>query len=130
MEGEQVARHRLTDDAWDQISYVFGEPARTGRPRREPREIVDAILWILRTGAAWRDLPDEFGPWQSAYHHFNQWGGDGTLDEILRRLIAAHIDVGEIDDTLWCVDGTHVRAARCASGGGKKRTRRNLATTR
>ena len=91
--------------------------------------IVDGILWILRTGAPWRDLSDEFGPWGTVWDLFDTWNDDGTLNEILRRLKAAHVDVGEIDDELWCIDGTVVRAARCAAGGGKKGTPRNLATT-
>ena len=91
--------------------------------------MVDAILWILRTGAPWRDLPEEFGPWATAWDYFDRWNADGTLDEILHRLRAAHVDSASIDDQLWCIDGTSVRAARCASGGGKKGTRKSLATT-
>jgi len=56
---------------------------------------------------------------------FNKWNADGTLDEILQRLRALHIDAGAIDKELWCIDGTTVRAARCAAGGGKKTIRRN-----
>ena len=130
MEGVRMVRDRLGDDAWDLIADVFPKPAETGRPRKDPREMVDAILFVLRTGCPWRDLASEFGPWQSAYHWFNTWASDGTLDEILHRLVASHIDVGEIDEELWCVDGTHIRAARCAAGGGKKGSRRSLATTR
>ena len=122
-----MVRDRLSDDAWEQIADVFGEPAKTGRPRKDPRDVVDGILYVLRTGCAWRDLAEEFGPWQSVYHHFNQWERDGTLDEILLRLVAAHVDAGEIDEELWCIDGTHIRAARCAAGGGKKGSPRSLA---
>jgi transposase len=75
---------------------------------------------MLRSGAAWRDLPEEFGPFQTVWDLFNKWNADGTLDKILHRLRAAHVDVGEIDEDLWCVDGTTIRAARCAAGGGKK----------
>ena len=85
---------------------------------------------MLRTGALWRDLPEEFGPWHTVWDLFDKWNADDTLDEIVNRLRAAHVDVGEIDQELWCVDGTSVRAARCAAGGGKKTTRRSLATTR
>ena len=108
-----MVRDRLSDDGWEMIEPVFPPPKATGRKRKDPREVVDGIVYILRTGCPWRDLPEEFGPWPSVYHWFNKWGSDGTLDEILRRLIASHIDVGEIDDELWCVDGTHIRAARC-----------------
>lgn len=126
MEGLQMSRLLLSDEHWELIADVFPEPAKTGRPLRDRRTIIDGILWILRTGAAWRDLPeDEFGPWETVYRLFDQWNSDGTLDEILSRLIAEKVDAGEIDQELWCVDGTSVRAARCAGGGGKKTIPRN-----
>jgi len=124
-----MLRHRLTDEQWECIKDLFEPPARTGRPPRKRREIVDAILWMLRTGAARRDLPEEFGPWGTVWDLFDKWNADGTLNKILDRLRAAHIDVGQIDAELWCVDGTSVRAARCAAGGGKKGTRMNRLIT-
>lgn len=120
-----MARLLLTDDEWDLIADVFPEPAATGRPRRNPRQVFDGILWILRAGAPWRDLPEEFGPWKTVWRLFDQWNSDGTLDKILRRLQAAFVDINEIDQELWCIDGTIVRAARCATGGGKKGIRRS-----
>src|SRR3954452_4075483 len=62
-----MLRHRLTDQQWELVQDLFPPPARTGRPRRDRREILDAILWILRTGAPWRDLPEELGPWATAW---------------------------------------------------------------
>ena len=62
-----MARLLLTDEEWDLIADVFPKPAATGRPPRDPRQVVDGILWILRTGSPWRDLPAEFGPWQTAW---------------------------------------------------------------
>src|SRR4051794_28369694 len=115
-----MPRHRLSDDEWDLIKGLFPAPAPTGRPPRDRREIVDAILWVLRTGAPWRDLPEEYGPWGTAWDLFDKWNADGTLDMILSRLRSARVDAGEVDGELWCVDGTTVRAARCAAGGGKK----------
>jgi transposase len=90
---------------------------------------MDAILWILRTGAPWRDLPEEFGPWATTWDLFDKWNADGTLDEVLRRLRAAQVEAGEIDEELWCVDGTSVRAARCAAGGGKNGIQKSLMIT-
>lgn len=124
-----MVRHRLTDEQWAKIQKLFPRPARTGRPPRDRRQIVDAILWILRTGAPWRDLPEEFGPWATAWDIFDKWNADGTLDRILAVLRAERIDCGAIDSDLWCVDGTVTRAARCAAGGGKKGIPRNLQTT-
>ena len=126
MEGMVVIRHRLTDEQWDCISDVFPAAARTGRPQRDRRIIVDGILWILRTGSPWRDLPEEFGPWATVWDLSDKWNHDGTLDEILGSLRAAFIEAGEVDHALWCIDGTIVRAARCATGGGKKRIQRSL----
>jgi len=125
-----MLRHRLTDDEWVRIEDLFPPPANTGRPPRNRREIVDAIFWVLRTGAPWRDIPEEYGPWGTVWDLFDKWNGDGTFDRILSRLQVERIDAGKIDDQLWCVDGTVVRAARCAGGGGKKGIHESQRTTR
>src|SRR6516225_10108616 len=115
-----MLRHRLTDEEWELLEGFFPPPAATGRPPRNRRQVLNGILWILRTGAPWRDLPDEFGPWATVWHLFDKWNSDGTWDRILDCLRSAQIDCGEVDEELWCLDGTIVRAARCAAGGGKK----------
>ena len=120
-----MLRHRLTDEQWDLIADVFPEPKRTGRPPRNRRTIVDGILWILRTGSPWRDLPAAFGPWATVWDLFDTWNHDGTLQAILDRLRGRV----EIDEALWCIDGTIVRAAKCAAGGGKKTIRTSRKTT-
>ncbi len=120
-----MLRHRLTDEQWALIADLFPGPRRTGRPPRDRRTMVDGILWILRTGSPWRDLPAALGPWQTVWRLFDQWNQDGTLQAILDRLR----NRVKIDKEMWCVDGTIVRAAKCASGGGKKGTRRNRKTT-
>jgi len=117
-----MVRNRLTDEQWELIEDIFPPPAATGRPQVKRRDVVDGILWILRTGAPWRDLPAEFGKWGTVWDLFDKWNADGTLEKILQRLRAARIDLGQVSEELWCVDGTIVRAARCAAGGGKKRT--------
>lgn len=124
-----MARLLLTDDEWELIADVFPPPAATGRPPRDPRQVLNGILWVLRTGSAWRDLPEEFGPCKTAWRLFDQWNANGILAEILNRLQSAFVAAGAIDEQLWCIDGTTVRAARCAAGGGKKVTRRSLTTT-
>lgn len=87
---------------------------------------MEAILWVLNTAVPWRDLPEQFGPWATAWDLFDTWNADGTLVSVLRRLQGEV----EIDDALWCIDGTTVRAHKCACGGGKKGTRRNRRTMR
>ncbi len=120
-----MARNRLTDKHWNLIKGVFPEPASTGRPPVCRRMVMDGILWINRTGSPWRDLPEEFGKWGTVWDLFNTWTSDGTLDEILERL-RERIN---LDGELWCLDGTIVRAARCANGGGKKKILTNLLIT-
>jgi transposase len=124
-----MARFLLKDDQWKLIADIFPDPPTMGRPPRDPREIVDGILWILRTGSPWRDLPEEFGPWQTTWGTFNKWNDEGIVRQVLERLQAAFVDIGEIDHELWCVDGTTSRAHRCAAGGGKKGIQRNQLIT-
>ena len=122
-----MIRHRLTDEQWELIADLFPPPAKAGRPPTDRRQVVDGILWIMQSGAPWRDLPeDDFGPWETVYGLFNAWNAEGKLDEILRRLQASFFDAGAIDDQLWCIDGTIIRAHRCAAGGGKKGIQKNL----
>ena len=120
-----MLRHRLTDEQWERIRDFFDPPAATGRPQRNRRAVMDGIVWILRTGSPWRDLPRAFGPWQTVWRLFDRWNQDGTLDAILQELQGEI----EIDEELWCIDGTVVRAARCAAGGGKKTIQKNRQTT-
>ena len=125
-----MTRHRLTDRQWTLIADLFPAPAATGRPPTDRRLVVNGILWVLNTGSPWRDLPeDEFGPWETIYGLFNAWNDNGLLDEILQRLEASVIDQGRIDRKLWCIDGTIVRAHRCAGGGGKKGIRKSRLIT-
>lgn len=111
-----MLRHRLTDEQWDAIADLFASSASTGRPPRDRRQVFDGILWILNTGAPWRDLPEEFGPWSTAWDLFDAWNHRGTLAKALERLQGQVT----IDSDLWCIDGTVVRAHKCSAGGGKK----------
>lgn len=120
-----MLRHGLTDEQWELIADLFGFRKATGRPPRDRRPIMEAILWVLNTGAPWRDVPPEFGPWATAWDLFDTWNGDGTLALVLQRLQGQV----EINEELWCIDGTTVRAHKCAAGGGKKGIRRNPTTT-
>src|SRR3989442_1641639 len=114
-------RHELTDEQWTLVEpLVEIAPAKTGRPRRSAREMLNGIIWILRTGAPWRDLPERFGPWQTVYDHFSTWRRSGTFERILEALQIRLNREGKIDWDLWCIDGTQIRAARAAAGADKK----------
>ncbi|MCP4448291.1 MAG: transposase [Myxococcales bacterium] len=85
---------------------IFG----TGRRPRNRREILNVIFWVLRTGAPWRDLPDEYGPWSTAWDFFDKWTKDGTFDAISCRLRTLAFRHDADPDELWCIDGTSIRA--------------------
>ena len=124
-----MARRRITDQQWDLIKHHFAEPLSMGRPPADPRLILDGIMWRLRTGSPWRDVPEELGSWSTVYKYFDLWNSDGTLDHVKQALLSEIVDSGQVDQELWCVDGTVVRAARCAGGGGKKVNRKNRLIT-
>jgi transposase len=113
----QNQRHGITDDQWNFIQPLLPKSeAPTGRPPADQRMILHGLMWILRTGSPWRDLPRErFGPWQTVYHYRNAWRADGTLDKIIQALQVRLDRRGKIDWNLWCIDGSVVRAARCAA---------------
>lgn len=115
-----MRRHELSDEQWQALEPLLPQPQTRGRPRRDLRQIVNAVFWMLRTGAPWRDLPERYGPWQSVYHWFNRWRQEGLWDRVLEELQIRLDRDGRIDWDLWCIDGTSVRASRAAAGAGKK----------
>ena len=78
--------------------------------------ILNGILWILRTGAPWRDLPDRYGPWQTVYSRFYRWRKAEVWDRILERLLQEADRDGLVDWDCHHVDGTVVRAHKHAAG--------------
>jgi len=116
-----MKRHELTDEQWALIEpHLPLSSARTGRPPRDRRTLINGIFWILCTGAPWRDLPERFGPWQTVYDHFRKWRRIGVFARIIESLQIKLDQQGLIDWELWCVDGANVRASRAAAGADKK----------
>src|SRR5215207_7209851 len=115
-----VRRHALTDDQFARLEPLLPpqKPA-TGKPNKDHRLVLDAILWRLRTGTPRRDLPERFGPWQTAYSRFRRWQEAGIWDRILAALQAEADARGELDWSLHFVDGTVVRAHPHAAGAKK-----------
>jgi len=74
-----LIRRQLTDEQWGRIAaLVPGKKSDAGRTGKDTRLFVDAVLWIARTGSPWRDLPNEFGPWYTAYTRFWRWSRRGV----------------------------------------------------
>lgn len=124
-----MRKHELTDEQWELLNEMLPAPSARGPPRRDLKQALNTIFWLLRTGAPWRDLPERYGPWQTAYHWFNRWRRDGTWDRMLEALHIRLDRKGRIDWDLWCVDGTTVRASRAAAGAGKKGAPKSPQTT-
>jgi len=117
-----MVRHGLTDEAWELLKPMLPdeEEPRVGRPWTSHRQVIGGILWILRTGSPWRDLPTELGPWITIYKRFRRWQLDGTWKKIKESLQITLNEKGLLDDDLWCVDSTINRGTRAAGGAPKK----------
>jgi len=116
-------RYELEDRHWELVRSLFPAQSR-GRPWRDHRTLVDAVLWVLFSGAPWRDLPERYGPWQTAYRRFAGWRRDGTWDRLLARLRLRADRAGLLDYAQWNVDSTSVRATRHAAGARHPREKR------
>ena len=78
-------RYEVSDEQWNQIKDIFPR-AKTGKPPKDNRIMFNAILWLARSGAAWADIPERYGPHQTGYSRFCKWHDDGTLLRIFREL--------------------------------------------
>ena len=123
-----MRRHELSDEEWELIKALLPKQGRGGK-WSDHRAMLNAMMWILRTGAPWRDLPERFPKWQSVNHRFNRWRKDGTFDRITKALRIRLDKQEKIDWDLWCIDGTNIRASRAAAGAGKKDTKTSRKTT-
>lgn len=100
----------LTDAQWERIAGLLpSSEGCVGRPFRDHRQVVEGIVYRYRTGIAWRDLPEEFGPWQTVWKRHRRFSLDGTWDRLLTRLLAEADAAGEIDWSV-SVDSTINRA--------------------
>ena len=113
-------RYEFSDASWEMIEDLITQDQKTGRPRHDDRLMLNGILWVLCSGAAWRDMPERFGPWSTVYQRFRDWRNRGTFDQMLKRLHIRLNEHGLIDLDTWMIDSTAVRATRASSGAGKK----------
>lgn len=110
-----LRRYALTDRQWEQIA-PFLPPERTGkrgRPLNNNRSMLNAMIWIARSGSPWRDLPDYYDSWKSVYSRFRKWINNGLLDKIFR-LLAMDAELSEVS-----LDASIVRAHQHSAGARK-----------
>jgi transposase len=106
-----VDRSVLSDAQWDRVAPLLpgkvGDPGRSGA---DNRRFLEAVLWIARTGAPWRDLHPEFGNWNSVFKRFRRWALKGVFERIFRSLS------GDPDFEYAIIDGTIVRVHQHGTG--------------
>jgi transposase len=109
-------RHAIRDEDWDRIKDLL--PGRAGLPgvtAKDNRLFVNAVLWLAKTGAPWRDLPERFGPWNSVWKRFSRWARKGVWRKVFKHL--------QDPDLEWLIlDSTIIRAHPHAAGAKKKAT--------
>ena len=114
-------RHELTEAQWQQLSDVL--PRGRGRPAdRGDRNFINAVVWIAKTGAPWRDVPERFGPWKTTYNRFAAWAKRDVWLSVFKALSLSDDGVGSL------LDASVVRAHQDAAGGkGASMHRRSAA---
>src|SRR5579862_10000412 len=109
---------KLTDEQWSVVEPLIPKPKRRkdgkGRPRRESRDVLDGMLWVLWTGAPWSALPSEYPPFQTVHRRMQEWVAERVFWRVLKALAEDLRERGKIDLTEAFVDGTHAGAKRGA----------------
>jgi transposase len=106
----------LTEQQWQRLAPLLPKERKRqdgkGRPWRDPRDVLNAILWILRTGAPWRDLPSRYPPFQTCHRRFQKWVREGVFEKIVKALAEDLRERGRIDLSEAFVDGTFASAKK------------------
>lgn len=106
----------LTEAQWNAVAPLLPplkiRQDRRGRPWRDPRDVLNGILWILRTGAPWADMPDRYPSYATCFRRFQAWVRAGTLERVLQALADDLFDRGKLDLSEAFIDGTHAGAKK------------------
>lgn len=107
----------VTDEQWEVVRRFVPGPERVrasrgGRPWRDPRDVLNGVLWVLRTGAPWADLPRRYPPYSTCHRRFQNWVREGVLERLLRGLAEDLRSRGKLDLTEAYIDGSHAGAKR------------------
>ncbi len=116
--GVVIRRHELADHEWELLAPLLPRAA-TGRPRVSDRQVLNGMVYKIRTGISWRDLPERYGLWKTVYTRFRRYALDGVFTRALQQVQAQADAAGDID---WLVqiDSTIVRAHQHAASTGPK----------
>lgn len=106
-----MRRHEISDSQWEQIRHVLpGKNSDPGVTAEDNRLFINAVYWIAKTGAPWRDLPERFGKWNSVFQRYNRWCKNGVWERILQA-VGGDVQLEEL-----LLDSTIVRAHQHAAG--------------
>lgn len=109
-------RHELKDSEWERIKDLLPpENTGEGRPSKPNRTMLNGMLWIDKTGAPWRDLPERYGPWQTIYTRFRQWSKNDAFKDLFEHL-SEDADMQDLS-----IDSTSCKAHQHAAGAKKGR---------
>ncbi len=113
----------LTAKQWTVLGPLLPQPRlrtdRRGRPWRDPRDVLNGILWILRTGAPWKDLPERYPSYQTCHRRFQHWVESGTMQRVLEALARDLEARGQLDLSECFIDGTFAGAKKGAPSSGR-----------
>lgn len=113
-------RGDITNEQWERLKGLLPERKKQrGRPSQDHRQILNGILWVLRTGAPWRDMPERYGKWTTIYSRFQRWRKSGTWNKMFSDLQAALERESNVDWEIHFIDSTIVRAHQHAAGAKK-----------
>ena len=116
-----MRRYALRDDQWDRIKDLLpGQVTDCGVTAKDNRRFIEAVLWMTRTGAPWRDWPPELGQWHTTFVRFSRWSKKG----VWQRIMDAVRD--DVDEEALMLDSTLVRAHQHAAGAKKKKVPKRL----
>lgn len=113
-------RGELTNVQWQRLQPLLpDQKPRVGRPSLDHRSVINGILWIVRTGAPWREMPERYGKWETVSGRFYRWRKDGLWQQILSTLQQQVDAQGQLKWQLHHVDGSVIRAHQHAAGAKK-----------
>ena len=118
-----MGRGDLTNREWSLLEPHLPPSGRRGGRWNDHRTVVNGVLFRVRTGVPWRDLPERYGSWKTVYERHRRWSADGTWDRILHSVQADADLAGRIDWSMVGVDSTSCRAHQHAAGARKTRPR-------
>lgn len=123
----RTTKRMLTDEQWERIAPhlpTYTPSPKGGRPRADDRECLEGILWLLRTGARWQDIPVDLPSGSTCWRRLQDWAGDGVLEEIQAILVEDLAELGRVDLRELLADATFIRAKKGVRTSGRPRLAR------